>query len=312
MAGRNRVHAIVNPHSAHGKAGKQWPLVLEYLNNSGFDVTWQLTERQWHAYHIAKAYTEKGAEFLISVGGEGVMNETLNGIFAAAGSSNRLPCLAMIPIGTGTDLSRTLRIPKEYHGAVDIIKHGKELSMDVGRITFYLGDRIWSRYFINAADAGLGGSVARITNTIPKVLGGFLTFLLSSLAGLLSFKPMALKLSLDGRLLDSGFMTIVAMLNGQFFGGGMHAAPMALVDDGILEFIYVKDATFFKVVSKVLAKVYEGEHLAYHKVHACRGKELIVEGEKAFLADVDGEVEKAQKMRVEVLPKAIGILVRKD
>jgi diacylglycerol kinase (ATP) len=312
VANRKKVHAIVNPHAAYGKAGKQWPLVLQYLQSLGFDVTWQLTQRRWHAYYIAKEYTEQGVELLISVGGEGVLNESLNGVFAAAGNAKRRPCLAMIPIGTGTDLSRTLHIPKEYHGAVDIIKAGEETKIDVGRITFYLGNHTWSRYFINAADVGLGGTVARITNTIPKVLGGFLTFLLSSLAGLLSFKPMELKLWVGGKPLDSGPMTIVAMLNGQFFGGGMQAAPMAVVDDGILEFIYVKDATFFKVVSKVLAKVYEGEHLAYHKVHAHRGKELIVEGKKVFLADVDGEVEKAQRIRVAVLPKAIGILVKKD
>jgi YegS/Rv2252/BmrU family lipid kinase len=309
---RKKVHVIVNPHAGHGRAGKKWPLILDYLQTLGFDVTWQMTERQWHAYHIAKEYMEKGAQLLVSVGGEGVLNEILNGVFAAARTSAGLPCMAMIPIGTGTDLSRTLHIPKEYHGAVDIVKHGRELKMDVGRITFYLGNHTWSRYFINASDAGLGGAVARITNTIPKVLGGFLTFLLSSLVGLLSFKRMKLKLTVDGKPVDSGLMTIVGILNGQFFGGGMQAAPMAVVDDGILEFIYVKDATFFKVVTKVLAKVYEGEHLAYHKVHACRGKELIVEGQKVFLADVDGEVEKAQKMRVEVLPKAIRILVKKD
>lgn len=312
MADRKKVHAIVNPHAGHGKAGKRWPSTLEYLQELGFEVTWQLTARRWHAYYIAKRYTEKGARLVISVGGEGVLNEILNGMFAASVDSGKLPTLAMIPIGTGTDLSRTLHIPKEYHGAVDIVKGGRELKMDVGRISFYLRNQTWSRYFINASDAGLGGAVARITNTIPKILGGFLTFLLSSLVGLLSFKRMKLKISVDGKFVDSGLMTIVGALNGQFFGGGMHAAPMALVDDGIMEFMYVKDVTFFKFLSKVLAKVYEGEHLAYHKVHVHRGKELTIEGHRAFLIDVDGEVEKAQKIRVEVLSKAVGILVKKD
>ncbi len=312
MADRERVHAIVNPHAGYGKSGKKWPFILEYMRELGFDVTWQLTEQRWHAYHIAKRYTEQGAHLLISVGGEGVLNEILNGMLAAAGAIVKLPCLAMIPIGTGTDLSRTLHIPKEFHGAVDIVKNGRELKMDIGRMTFYLGNRTWSRYFINASDAGLGGLVARITNSVPKVLGGFLTFLLSSLVGLISFKRMKLELWVDGKFVDSGLMTIVGALNGQFFGGGMHAAPMAVVDDGIMEFMYVKDATFFKFLSKVLAKVYEGEHLAYHKVHVARGKELVVESSKTFLADVDGEVEKAQKIRVEVLPRAVGILVKKS
>lgn len=312
MADREKVHAIVNPHAGHGKAGKKWPLILEYLQTLGFDVSWQLTERRWHAYHIAKEYTEEGAKLLISVGGEGVLNEILNGMFAPSVDSGKLPTMAMVPIGTGTDLSRTLHIPKEYHGAVDIIKNGREIKMDIGKIFFQLGNRTWVRYFINASDAGLGGAVARISNSIPKTLGGFLTFLFSSLTALLSFRRMKLNISVDGKLVDAGLMTIVGALNGQFFGGGMHAAPMAVVDDGIMEFIYVKDTTFFKFLSKVLARVYEGEHLAYHKVHVRRGRELTIEGDKAFLVDVDGEVEKARKIRVEVLPKAIGILVQKD
>lgn len=312
MADRKKVHAIVNPHSGHGKAGKRWPNILEYLQTLGFDVTWQLTERRWHAYEIAKKYTEGGATLIISVGGEGVMNEILNGMFAGSRGAGRLPTLAMIPIGTGTDLSRTLHIPKEFHGAVDIIKNGREMKMDTGLMFFQHGSKNWSRYFINASDAGLGGSVARISNSIPKALGGFLTFLLSSLAALLSFKRMQMNIWVDGKLVDSGLITIVGALNGQFFGGGMHAAPMAVVDDGMMEFIYVKDTTFFKFLSKVLARVYEGKHLEYHKVHVQRGKELIIEGRRSFLSDVDGEVEKADKITVKVLPKSVGFIVKKD
>lgn len=311
MSGSKHIHAIINPSAGHGKAGKRWPEILAYLEAQGFVVTWRLTEGRWHAYHIAREYMEKGATLLISVGGEGVMNEILNGMLAAR-NKGTLPPLAMIPVGTGTDLSRTLRISKEYHEAVDIIKNGRVMLIDIGRIAFSLGNRIWTRYFINASDAGLGGAVARLTNTIPKVLGGFLTFLLSSLAALLSFKRMKLEIRVDGKFVDRGLMTIVGALNGQYFGGGMHAAPMAVVDDGVMEFMYVKDTNFFKFLAKVLARVYQGEHLAYHKVHVNRGKEMVIKGHKAFLVDVDGEVEKAKKIRVEVLPRAIGILVAKD
>jgi len=309
VADRKKVHAIVNPHAGHGKAGKKWPLILDYLKDSKFEVTWQLTKQRWHAFHIAKEYIKNGAQLLISVGGEGVMNEILNGMFAAFEELGRMPTLAMIPIGTGTDLSRTLHIPKDLRKAVDVIKHGREKIIDVGKIVFRHEGRTWVRYFINASDAGLGGSVARISNSVPKVLGGFLTFLLSSLTALLSFKRMKLSIWVDGKKIDYGLMTIVGALNGQFFGGGMHAAPMASVDDGSMEFIYVKDANFFKFVGKVLARVYQGEHLKYHKVHLHKGKELRVESEKTFLADVDGEVEKAQAITLTIVPKSIKIMV---
>ena len=305
MSDRQKVHAIVNPHAGHGKSGKKWPLILEYLKDSGFDVTWQLTKRRWHAYYIAEEYVKRGAKMIISVGGEGVMNEILNGMFAAVKKSASLPTMAMIPIGTGTDLSRTLKIPKKYRQAVDVIRRGRKKLIDAGLILFHQGGRNWSRYFINASDAGLGGAVARITNSVPKTLGGFLTFLLSSLVGLLSFRRMKLKIWVDGKLVDQGLMTIVGALNGQFFGGGMHAAPMAVIDDGTMEFMYVKDTNFFKFLTRVLARVYQGEHLAYHKVHLHHGKELKVQGEKVFLVDVDGEVEKAQAISLKVLPKVV-------
>jgi diacylglycerol kinase (ATP) len=311
MVQQKKVYAIVNPHAAHGKARKKWPSILEYLQRKGFDVTWRLTERRWHAYDIAQEYARDGAKLIISVGGEGVMNEILNGLFAYRQTSGAMPSLAMIPVGTGTDLSRTLHISKNYCEAVDLIPDGREISIDAGRIVFQLGNRSWVRYFVNASDAGLGGTVARISNSIPKVLGGFLTFLLASLVGLLSFKRMKLKIWVDEELVDSGLMTIVGALNGQFFGGGMHAAPMAMVDDGIMEFMYVKDTNFFKFLTKVLARVYEGKHLAYHNVHLQSGKRVKVRGEKVFLVDVDGEVEKASTINVDVLPKAVRILVAK-
>ncbi len=306
-----KVHAIINPHAGYGKAGKRWPLILECLETAGFSVTWRKTERMWHAYSIAQEYAKEGAKLIISVGGEGVMNEIVNGLFAYKEAFGTMPTLAMIPAGTGTDLSRTLRISKNPREAVDQIMNGREMSMDAGVIVFRRGGKTWKRYFVNAADTGLGGAVARLSNSLPKILGGFMTFLLASLAALFSFKRMKLQIWVDGKLIDSGLMTIVGALNGQYFGGGMHAAPMAVVDDGSMEFMYVKDTGFFKFVGKVLAKVYTGEHLAYHKVHLCRGRRLQVRGDKVFLAEADGEVERADMIHLDVLPGAVRILVPK-
>ncbi len=304
-----KIHVIINPYSGHGKAGRRWPEILECLKANGFDVTWQLTERRWHAADIAQEFARDGARLIVSVGGEGVTNEIVNGLFAYKEKSGTMPALATIPVGTGTDLSRTLRISKDFREAIAQFKKGREMAMDVGAMTFYRAGKTWKRYFINGADTGLGGAVSRLSNSLPKVLGGFLTFLLASLAALLSFKRMKLKLWVDGKFVDSGLMSIVGALNGQYFGGGMHAAPMAVVDDGMMEFVYVKDTNFFKFVAKVLLKVYAGKHLLYHKVHLLRGKHLMLEADKVFLAEADGEVERADALRVDVLPGAIRLYV---
>jgi YegS/Rv2252/BmrU family lipid kinase len=311
VTGPKHIHAIINPYAAHGKAGKKWPEILACLKAAGFDVTWRLTEKRWHAADIARQFARDGAKIVVSVGGEGVMNEILNGLFAHREATGAMPALAMIPVGTGTDLSRTLHIPKDHRQAVELIRNGREMVMDAGRMIFELKGRTRTRYFINAADAGLGGAVARITNTVPKILGGFLTFLLSSFAALLSFKRPMLRIWIDGQVVDHGLMTIVGALNGQFLGGGMHGAPMAVVDDGVMEFLYVKDTNFFKFIARVLVRVYAGEHLAYPRVHLRRGRQMKVEGERVFLAEVDGEVERADVIQVDVLPAAVRIVVAK-
>jgi len=288
---------------------RELPYILDYIRKTEFEVFVQLTRKKMHACHIAQQAVEKGARCLVSVGGEGTFNEIVNGVLTAATNPKFRPDLVMIPIGTGTDFSRTLHLPKDYREAADLISEGVTKLIDVGKIVFNTHNRVWQRYFVNAFDVGLGGNVVRIANNVPKNLGGFLTFLLSSLIALTSFKPLRLRIYIDRKFIDEGLMTIVGALNGQYFGGGMHAAPTASPDDGVFEFIYVKETNIFKIVSEILTKVYEGKHLGYHNVYHYRGKGLTIESDRAFLADVDGEEEKAHRATVSIMPKAVSMKV---
>jgi len=281
--------------------------MLRRLQKRRARIVARLTKRRWHAFHLTREALHSGAHLVVSVGGEGTLNEVVNGMFQHQRS--QLPELAMIPIGTGADFSRTLRIPKEHGSIVDMLERGKTQLVDVGKIVLRNRHRQWQRFFINACDAGLGGSVVSIANSALKHLGGFLTFLVSSLVALATFKPAHMKIWVDGVCMDSGSMTIVGALNGQFFGGGMHAAPMAQIDDGLLECIYVKNTNIFKFVSNVLSKVYAGEHLQYRNVRHCRGKELRIVCENAFRVDIDGEEEKAQELVITLMPRALRMRV---
>ncbi len=309
MPDPSKIYVIVNPHAAHGLAGKRWSRILDFLNTQGIEVSAHLTRGRSHACRLAQDALENGAQLIISVGGEGTLNEIVNGMLHGAPLFQNLPELVMIPIGTGCDLSRTLNIPKDYEEAIDIILNGRTKLVDIAKVVFKNDTRIWERYFVNAFDVGLGGNVVRIANIIPKNLGGFLTFLVSSLLALITFRRMKMIVYLDGRCIDSGLITIIGALNGQFFGGGMHAAPMACIDDGMLELLYVKDTNIFKFVTKVLARVYGGEHLAYHNVYHYQGKKIKIESSRVFLADVDGEEEKAKEVTVTIIPRALKVKV---
>ena len=262
-----------------------------------------------HAFELAKVAAKKGHKFIVCIGGDGTFNEIVNGIVQSVKDPANRPELAIIPVGTGADFIKSLKIPLRFKEAVAVIKNGKSRLMDLGRAVFRKGKRKWHRYFANVFDAGIGGNVVYIANRIPKNMGGFITFLFSSLAALVLFKRMNLKIWVDEKFIDDTLVTIVGAANGQFFGGGMHIAPMAVVDDGNLEILYVKNTNTFKFLVRVLARVYEAKHLHYRNVIHHQAKKLRVACDRVCLMEADGEEEKAEEVTVTVLPKAIKIRV---
>ncbi len=305
MSPTQEIHVIINPHAAYGKAGRKWPEIKGCLTERGFQVKHYFTKKIFDACHIAERVTKTGARLIASVGGDGTFNEVVNGVMNCVKEVKHPPEVALIPIGTGSDFARTLGITSGYKQAVDVIAGRKTRSMDIGRIAMKLGGKTKWRYFANVIDIGLGGQVVQIVNRMPKILGGFLTFLLSSLAALAQFRRMHLHIWVNRRKVDTSLITIIGAANGQFFGGGMHMAPMARVDDGMLEFIYVRNTNLFKFVYHVLSRVYSGGHLKYRNVRHLRGTELTIRSERVFLLEADGEEERAQEVNVTILPQAL-------
>ncbi len=305
MSPTQEIHVIINPHAAYGRAGRKWPEIKRCLTERGFRVKNYFTEKIYDACHIAEAVTKKGAPLIASVGGDGTFNEVVNGVMNCGQAVKPLPEVALIPIGTGSDFARTLGITSGYTQAVDVIAGRKTRAIDIGKMTMKQRGRTRSRYFANVLDIGLGGQVVQIANRMPKNIGGFLTFLLSSLMALVQFRRMHLHIWVNRRKVDTSLITIIGAANGQFFGGGMHMAPMARVNDGMLEFIYVRNTNLFKFVYHVLSRVYSGGHLKYRNVRHLRGTELKIRSERVFLLEADGEEERADEVNVRILPQAL-------
>lgn len=307
MSPDKRILAIINPRAASNRAGQQWRRIQQRMTVQGFSVTPWFTEKKSHAVALTRDAVQAGPRYIVGVGGDGTFNEIINGYMNAGIGPDRLPELGLIAAGTGSDLIRTLNIPVDPCQAADAIVNGRTRSLDVGMVRFKDGQRTWTRYFANVFDVGLGGMVVRIANSLPKSLGGFLTFFLSSVAGLVLFKPPLLHLKADGEKIDAGPMNIIGVANCRYFGGGMDIAPMARFDDGVLELLYVKDTNLFKFLSRVLLPVYEAKHLAYEHLYHRAVQRIEVSGDRLFLADIDGEEEKALSAEVSVIPGAIRI-----
>ncbi len=307
MTLRNDVFAIINPRAASLKAGQKWKHIQKYITAQGFSVTARFTEKKLHAVALTREAVLAGPRYIVGIGGDGTFNEIINGYMSANLCADRLPELGLIAAGTGSDLIRTFNIPVDPCQAVDTLVNGRIHFMDIGMVRFNDGQRTWTRYFANVFDVGLGGMVVRIANSLPKSLGGFLTFFLSSVAGLMLFKPPLLHLKANGKTIDTGPMNIVGVANCRYFGGGMDIAPMARFDDGLLELLYVKNTNLFKFLSRVLLPVYEAKHLAYEHLYHRAVQKIEVSGDQLFLADIDGEEEKALSAEVSVIPNAIRI-----
>lgn len=303
------VHAIVNPNAASRFAATRWRDVRREFREGGYTVHEYFTKYPRHAYTLAREAASAGAELLVSVGGDGTFNEIVNGLLELKQPAEHLPELGIISVGTGSDLARTFAIPADFRKAVAVIREGRTILMDVGCVAFGRDGVTWQRHYANVMDVGLGGKVVRIANHLPKHLGGFLTFLLSSLIGLATFQPLRLRLRDDMGHQDDGSISIVGAANGRFFGGGMHIAPMARIDDGLLNVLYVKDTTLFTFIRRILVPVYQAGHLGYARLRCFTCRKLEISGDEVFLVDIDGEEEKAQEVTVTVKPAALRIRV---
>jgi diacylglycerol kinase family enzyme len=171
---------VVNPASANGSTGRRWPELAHRAAGLGLSGESLLSERQGHGAELARRAAEDGARLVVAVGGDGTVNEVVNGLLAAEGGP---PQLAVIPRGTGTDFVRHFGIPTKLEGAVAVALGGAVREIDAGRCTY----RSWSgedasAYFANSASAGMSGAVAQRANSTTKVLGGKASFLYATLA----------------------------------------------------------------------------------------------------------------------------------
>ncbi len=300
---------LVNPAAGNGSTGKSWPKIAAYLKEEIGDFEAYLTSCPLDAKKQAALALGRGTRKLICVGGDGTLNEVINGIMTYSETLARDVVIGFMPNGTGCDLAKTIALPKHVNEAVRVILEGKTLSMDLGKIRHAdNGGENRVRYFHNIASMGLGGEVVRKVNRTSKRFGPFLSFIWATLITIFNYKKKRILLTVDGSDPIEAVIWHVAVANGQFQGGGMWVAPDARVDDGIFDITIVGDMTLPEVLVN-LHNLYNGRIKSVRQVVSLKGR--IIEAssmEKVFL-DVDGEEPGTLPVKIELLPGAIKIMV---
>jgi YegS/Rv2252/BmrU family lipid kinase len=299
---------LVNPVSAGGRTMHRWPGIRAALREAGIDIHAHLTLGPGDATLVTRrAITRDGIRRVVAVGGDGTLNEVVNGCFDERGAPlARDLTVGLIPSGTGSDIRRTLGLPTDPHAAARLLAGGTTRTIDVGRIVFADGSH---RLFANVADCGLGGEVVtRINRSRQKRAGllGSAAFLGVSVTELMSFRNRDVLLTIDGVTTRQRVQQVV-IANGRCFGGGMRIAPGADPADGLLDVVVVGDISRFGALLAV-PRLFRGTHLGLAAVSSHRARSIgiaVADGESPPRFDVDGEQVGSAPAEITVLPQAL-------
>ncbi|HAM11012.1 MAG: hypothetical protein A2X05_05455 [Bacteroidetes bacterium GWE2_41_25] len=298
---------IINPNAGNGKGKKDFDRIAGLLEREEIPVSIRFTERKTEATDHAREAIVNGFRKIISVGGDGTLNEVINGVFSQTVCPTNEITVALIPVGTGNDWGRMFGIPLVYEGAIKVIKEHKMMLHDIGFITYFNQDKQLKRYFINIAGLGFEAMVVKRTNKQKdKGRSNAAIYLYNLLASLISYSREQATIEIDGmKSLAEVFSINVG--NGRYCGGGMRQTPDALPDDGLLDITVIKDMGRIEIIRN-LKLLYDGTILSHPKVDGYRSTNLKVSCDRLLYAEADGESLGHTPVEFGIIPSAIKII----
>ncbi|HZK43106.1 MAG TPA: diacylglycerol kinase family protein [Syntrophomonadaceae bacterium] len=301
---------VVNPISANGRTPKTWGNIERYLKQRGLKFDVRYTDMPREAITITREALQGDYQHILSVGGDGTLNEVVNGFFNNDGSKIKEDAyLSLIPMGTGGDFARMLKSSSHPQKIYEILAQGKEKKIDIVRSTFTgWSGQVESRYYLNVADVGVGSETVYHVNRNSKVFRGFLSFLVFGIYSILTYDNKLLNVKVDDRKVYVGKSSMVVISNGCYFGGGMKIAPYASLDDGLLDIIIVKDLSKLGLLKHVKG-IYSGQHLNDPNIKFMNGKKTEILSDQKVYLEIDGETPGTGNLEFQIMPQEIKLLI---
>jgi YegS/Rv2252/BmrU family lipid kinase len=302
---------VVNPRSANSQTGKRWAELSAQVNRSIGEFGHDFTAGAMDAARIARKAIDDGYDCIVAVGGDGTINEVVNGFFREGKAINPQAALAVIPRGTGGDFRRAFGWDLDLDSALARLRTDKTEPFDVGRVEYLNPEgKPEHRYFANIASVGVSAVVAQEVNTSTKALGGNMSFVWGTVKGMFRFQSPTVRLRADGGAPEDVPITMVAVANGRYFGSGMCVAPDALTHDGLFDITIWSGYTLSDFIFKSKG-IYSGEHVTWKGTRRlqCRTFEVESADGREVLIEVDGEVPGRLPAKMTLLPSAIRLKV---
>ncbi|TQS71918.1 diacylglycerol kinase [Ornithinibacillus gellani] len=270
-----KARIIYNPTSGREAFKKELPAVLEKLEQAGYEASTHATTGEGDAIEAAKQAVERRFDIVIAAGGDGTINEVINGI----AEQPFRPKLGIIPTGTTNDFARALHIPRDIKKAVEIIVSDQTMLLDIGKVN--------EHYFMNIAG---GGKLTELTYEVPsklKTMLGQLAYYMKGIEMLPSLRPIHTRIEYDGNVVDEDIMLFLVS-NTNSVGGFEKLAPDAILNDGLFDVLILRKtnlAEFIRIVTMAL----RGAHLEHDNVIYTRAKHIKVNTEEKMQLNIDGE-----------------------
>jgi YegS/Rv2252/BmrU family lipid kinase len=284
---------IANPTAGRGRVGKILPQIQNLFAQHGLEHHVALTREPGHAVELAREAANQGFETVVGVGGDGTMNEVLNGIMGTEAK------MGFIPAGTGNDFARTLGIPLNLEKAARVFKTGKTTAMDIGQDC--------QGYFSIILGLGFPSDVMHHVNTTKNMFRGPAAIFVSILQVVNKLRPYPVHIITDDEDFSATVMGIF-ILNTRFTGGGLQIAPQAKYDDGLLDVVVMHEMKKTNFLM-TLPKAYQGKHLSNPACQLLRTTSIKVQTAEPMRKLFDGNVFGESPVDAKLLPAALQVWI---
>lgn len=267
---------VINPIAGGGGTEKLIPAMRDMMDNIGIEYDIVLTKGPKDAINISKSGIEKGYTTIVAVGGDGTINEVALGILESGKG-----LLGIIPSGTGNDLARTLEIPFSLKEAIDTIINANKKDIDIGIVN--------NKLFLNIASIGFDAEVVKNAEKFKKKVKSKIAYIIGILDTLITFKDKKIIIEIDDVPVEKS-ISLVAIGNGKYYGGGLRVLPMAMIEDGYFHICIVNKISKIKLLF-LFPSIFKGNHIRFKKyVEVFKAKKIrIITKDEAYL-NVDGEI----------------------
>lgn len=298
---------IVNRAAGGGRTERDWPLISQLLDKHNIPYEPYLTGRRLHASVIARNKINEGYSKIIVVGGDGTMNEVINGVFAQCRIHTTEVMLGMISVGTGNDWARMFNIPHEYEGAVLTIKKQRTFIQDAGLVHYERNGKEWKRYFINIAGMGFGARVVERTNRMKdRGRSGPLLYFYNIFYSLLRYRAQNAEIDIDGMRIDRSIFSLNVGI-GKYNGGGMIQVPHAIANDGLYSITLIRKMGKLNVLANI-KRLYNGSITSHSRVETFMGKSVQIAGPSLLKVETDGETLGHGPLRFQIIPRSVRVI----